>query len=159
LVFCFAVRLLYSFQEIVVDIISLKRIVQLRENQFLFDTLTVWRIRQMAKQQARFWIFTVSPVRIKINKGQTLSHYRGWRHEEGWSSESHTFSFDGEVVTSEYGTDGRDCDGRLSTSGESHCAVADLQSGYFDESEGIHYPDWQRGKQSQRDEYAEAAGY
>jgi len=111
------------------------------------------------QKQARFWIYTVAPVRIKINAGQTLNYSRFSRHEEGWSSESGTFSFDGEVVTSEYGTDGRDCDGRMSTFGAARCAVSDLEAGYFDESEDIRYPEWTRGESGQRDYTAESMGY
>lgn len=64
-------------------------------------------------RQARFWVYLNSPTRIKINAGQRLNWHKWEKTDEGFSSEAHTWEFDGEVVTEEATFDGRDCDGRL----------------------------------------------
>ena len=56
-----------------------------------------------------------SPRQKTLKPGQRLSWHIAWRHEEGWSYEGWIWEWDGEVLTEEYGTDGTDCDGRLST--------------------------------------------
>lgn len=47
-------------------------------------------------------------------KGQELRHSVGGQTDEGWSIESSMWSLEDGVVTSEYFTDGCDCDGRSS---------------------------------------------
>lgn len=111
-------------------------------------------------KRVRFWVYTTSPVRITLDAGQTLHHSSGGRTDEGWHRESNIWSFDGKVVTSEWCTDGRDCDGRLTRSGEAWFAADKAQAGYVEEGDSsIRYPSWEHGNTRQRDEYAEMAGY
>jgi hypothetical protein len=111
---------------------------------------------------ARFWYFlNGSPVKITLHPGQSLEHYHGAPCDEGWSSEYHKFTHEGDGVTCEWQEDGRDCDGRLTTDGESFAPLSALRDGYVeDNGSGVVYADWQRSRPSSvRDEYAEAAGY
>lgn len=106
----------------------------------------------------RFWHYGIEPVLIRIKAGQTLHHYTAHATDEGWTSEANEWEFDGTTLTCRWYTDGVDCDGRLSRSGESSCRVEDVMSGHTDE-DGRTFPAWDRGESSQRDFSAEAAGY
>jgi hypothetical protein len=113
-----------------------------------------------ARNTARFWIDRNGGiVRLKLRKGQTVSHSFGGPTEEGYSWTAETYSFDGQTVTCEYGTDARDCDGRVTHSGECSCDVLALRAGYNDLECGVTFPAWQQGQSAQRDYSAEAAGY
>lgn len=115
---------------------------------------------------ARFWaLVNGSPVKLTVREGEELHWGRGWRHEEGWSSESAIYRIERDCregrlpyVVCEWGTDGTDCDGRLSAGGTSVANVMDLKSGYI-ESEEVRYPKWESEEGWQRDYQAEAAGY
>jgi len=107
---------------------------------------------------AKFWIdHNGGTVRLKIRSGQTVSHSYGGRTDEGYSYTGESYSFDGQTVTCEWGTDASDCDGRIQHGGEAYCDVAELAAGYAED--GIAFPAWQHGEYSQRDHSAEAAGY
>jgi hypothetical protein len=107
---------------------------------------------------ARFWTFVnAGPVKLVLAPGQTLRHYKWWRHEEGWSSESTEWSHRQDCVEKVSATDGTDCDGRLSTYNALECRIENLHMGA--NHEGIGYPEWERMESSQRDYSAEAMGY
>ena len=109
------------------------------------------------KKQARFWTYHNGAVRIKLNAGQTVHHSHGGKTEEGYSWEANRYSFDGIMVTSEWHSDSRDCDGRMTRGGEAVCHLRNLSAGYAED--GIRFPDWQQIDECQRDYSAEAAGY
>lgn len=112
----------------------------------------------MANQQARFWVYeNDAPVLIKIGAGQSLAWRECHATDEGFSSQSVTWNFDGDGIFREWQTDGRDCDGRLTRFGTDYCPVTALRSG--PEMDGVVYPAWQDSVTEQRDEYAEMAGY
>jgi hypothetical protein len=107
----------------------------------------------------KFWTRSNgSAVRLTLRDGQFLSHENGGPTDEGYESHYETWSLDGDVVTLDYGADGRDCDGRISTHGTAHCPVDRLASGAIND-QGIRFPAWIFGESSQRDYSAEAAGY
>ncbi len=110
---------------------------------------------------ARFWHWhNSSPVLIKIEAGQTLHHCMGGPTDEGYRSEANVWSFDGDVLVCEWGSDESDCDGRLVHDGEVWCDVSTIRSGYVDgDHAGVVYPKWEQGRRTQRDYTAEAAGY
>ena len=111
----------------------------------------------MTKLQARFWVdHKGSPVRIKLNKGQSLGHSYGGATDEGYSRTSEEYSFDGRTVVCQWHTDGRDCDGRMIRSGEMLCHVDQLRENLFD---GYRYPRWYHREARQRDFSAEAMNY
>ena len=118
---------------------------------------------------ARFWAYiNGGPVKITLRPGQTLSHYQAWATDEGWASEGDTWEHTGDGVEHEYASDGADCDGRLSSGGDSYCALCDLRAGnypYITEGddlemwEDVRYPAWQDAGGYRRDYQAELAGY
>lgn len=94
---------------------------------------------------------------IKIRSGQTLHYSSGGATDEGYWWVGHEWEFDGETLWTRWSTEGRDCDGRITRSGESWCRAHEAQAGYhFDE---VRYPLWHEGEVAQRDYAAEAAGY
>jgi hypothetical protein len=112
--------------------------------------------------QARFWTYiNGSPVRIKLNTGDALSHSACWNTDEGWSAEANTWSFDGDTVTLIWTTDGVDCDGRLRRFGKVVCHRRQLSAGYISEElpAGQAFPEWQSIEERQRDYSAEAMNY
>ena len=115
----------------------------------------------MAKRMtARLWTFAHgSPVRLTIRAGSVVEWGESHATEEGYASESERFEFDGSTVTRESSTDGRDCDGRLSTHAVSECPVHLLRSHRFDGDAGEGWPDWRNVRRGQRDFSAEAMGY
>ena len=120
-------------------------------------------IRQMPAltPNARFWAWVGSGlVKITLRDGQTLR----WRHseptEEGWSSEFEEWEYEHGVVTRRGGTDGHDCDGRLSSWYELECSVSNLSIGQPAYREpDINMPVWRERGRGQRDYAAEAMGY
>jgi len=83
-------------------------------------------------------------VSITLAPGQTLNHYQAEPTDEGYSYRAQTFThhLDG-TVTCSTASGGRDCDGRLD---------------YYSDLVWDHGR-WELESRSQRDEYAEAAGY
>lgn len=125
----------------------------------------------MTKRNARFWVYSGGPVKITLRPGQRLSHYRGGPADEGWFSESNSWHYpdDEDAVYREWCFDGRDCDGRHSTSGEDRCELSALHAGaeidgqFYDHPEhwiGLNWPAWDEHKPGLvYDEFAQAAGY
>jgi len=98
-------------------------------------------------------------VKLTLKPGQELHHTCGGPTDEGWHREWNKWSFDGRYVTSEWLSDGVDCDGRLEQFGTSICALAELHAGYVDEALCVTYPAWRDTEAGQRDHAAEAMGY
>lgn len=111
---------------------------------------------------ARFWVWVHGPAKITLRPGQRLQHYWSTRTEEGWSGEGSSWEHDADRggILRESITEGRDCDGMLTQTGEDFAPYANLRAGYQDEIDPeIVYPVWDEIDSAQRDEYAEAAGY
>ena len=125
---------------------------------------------------ARFWNYWNGTfVKLTVRPGVPLTLHRHSQDEEGWSSEAETFRHEGDRVLCLWGTDGRDCDGRLQRSGSSACSLDQLrshpitESWHLDELRPWHTdergrwilrPLWcPNSSPCQRDQYAEAAGY
>jgi hypothetical protein len=109
------------------------------------------------KKQARFWTYHNGNVRIKLDAGQTVHHSHGGPTDEGYHWEASRYSFDGVMVTCEWQSESRDCDGRMTRGGETCCHVRNLDKGY--QEDGLRFPDWQQVDEHQRDHSAEAMGY
>lgn len=92
-----------------------------------------------------------APCILTLQPGQTLSHDEGGPTEEGWSHSWQRWSYDGQQVTREYGTDGTDCDGRLTTHGLDVWDLFTLNEWGF--------PEWERVESRRRDFRAEEMGY
>ena len=109
---------------------------------------------------ARFWHWhRDSLVKLTLKPGQTLHHHYGSDDQEGWSWYGSTWTHDGDTLTWAWCDDGADCDGRLTQSGETACALTALYAGSRDESGLVVYPAWSDAKRWQRDYAAEALGY
>lgn len=110
-------------------------------------------------RNARFWEWVNDGrVRITLKPGQRLEWYTRSRHDEGWSSEYMAWKWDGNMLTRESETDGRDCDGRFSTQ---QTVISRDLNGRTVEIDGDTWtaPEWERVDASQRDYSAEAANY
>ena len=135
-----------------------RRIFQLRT---MFEWSPLYRQGQTPRT-ARFWICgpAAEPVRITLRPGESVAWGWGSTAWDGWSQAWERYTHDAETgrIESEWVTDGRDCDGRLTQAGSSFVGYDGLSSGYR-ESADVVYPEWEAGESSQRDEYAEASGY
>lgn len=110
--------------------------------------------------KARFWIFeNGGDVRLSLKDGQTVSHVTARSTEEGWQWSAVRYTRRGDWVICEAESAERDCDGRLDRSSVTRCHVRELERGYHNEIDDIHYPRWRRVSAGQRDYAAEAAGY
>ncbi len=108
----------------------------------------------------RFWTWWQGAyARVTVIEGVPVRLYHWHAHDEGWSSFGQTFWLEGGQVTCRSESDGRDCDGRLSSGSDTECPVHRLQDEAREGTDGV--PDWRPIDRSswQRDEYAEAAGY
>ena len=128
-------------------------------------------------RNARFWAYVNGgPVKITLRPGQSLEHCEGGATDEGFHVEHVKWEYpdDEPIVYRIWCSDGRDCDGRLTHSGEDVCPVERLMKGnypYVTDGElgdpmirntydGVRWPDWQEHKdRGVYDEYAVAAGY
>lgn len=140
------------------------------------------------RDTVRFWFHWNGWTKLTL-VGRDVPHtlYKSSPTDEGWSSQEETFTLTtddegNDVVQRETIHDGRDCDGRLTTSDVCICPVENLAAhevdtlhywqGSVDEptdrlamakrlgdGETYHAPAWQALRSRQRDEYAEAMGY
>jgi len=114
-------------------------------------------------KNARFWEWlNGNPVKITLKPGQSLRWGQWRRTEEGYHQESLRWFYPDWLPTPciglEMATDGRDCDGRLSTYTELTCDLEELMANHNRHS-GLDMPNWHRVSARQRDYQAEAAGY
>jgi hypothetical protein len=111
-------------------------------------------------KSARFWTYHGEGlVKLTLHDGEALCNRRGSPTDEGWWSEAVIWRLENGIVERETIQDGRDCDGRLTRHYVDSCPIANLASepAYYDP--GYMVPTWQDCGSSQRDEYAEIAGY
>ena len=97
---------------------------------------------------------------IRLADGETVTLDHVEDTDEGWSSVAEQYTYDrstGVVDCSAY-TDGRDCDGRMSTEWHGYALVDELDRMPADEY-GPARPKWNQLRRGQRDYSAEAAGY
>ena len=144
---------------------------------------------KMTEPNVRFWVYANDgPVKLTLKPGQRLEHFTNESTDEGWHSESTTWHYpdDEAAVYREWCSDGRDCDGRLTTGGEVRCHLAQRLSSYptkgglvfqlrrqlasgnnpYTEGDnpetwrGVIWPAWQESRNDGvYDEFAQAAGY
>lgn len=114
-------------------------------------------------RNARFWVWECGGwVKLTLRPGQSLSYAWFRTADEGWDSERVTWSHTGNAVECESDSSGADCDGRLDRSSLVSCPLAELQSDPVEadnSGRSIFRPNWERVSASQRDHFAEAAGY
>lgn len=119
---------------------------------------------------ARFWAWERDGwVKITLKPGQTLSYGGGGLTDEGhsWFHQEYEYDESWPCVFSRHSNGGSDCDGPYEHHSEAACLLANLSAvppriadpEYQLEEIPFARPDWQQGLRSQRDHYAEAAGY
>lgn len=116
----------------------------------------------MRVTNARFWVYWNGGwVKLTLRPRQTLRAFEFHHTDEGWSSESEEWFFDGSTVWREWSSCGCDCDGRLDRYGEDQCPLHLLHDCESVDSfeNGIKYPSWERVTAGQYDQNAELAGY
>jgi hypothetical protein len=113
----------------------------------------------MSYKRSRFWVrINDGYVRLTLRPGQQLHHYAGGRDEEGWSSEAHIWSHEGDHIRLEWMSDGVDCDGRLSDNTVCVCDLDKLTSRHVLDDAPL-VPAWEHIEHEHRDYEAEKAGY
>ena len=99
-------------------------------------------------------------VRLQLADGQVLSWGRSFPTEEGWHSEWTRLRREHDQLKCEYRSDGRDCDGRLSTH---QTLIADIRTDLAIDQDvygnTVRRVRWHEAEASQRDFSAEAMGY
>lgn len=117
-------------------------------------------------KKVRFWEWVNgSPVKITLYLHKPLDWGQAWGHEEGWSSKSCRWELTTDSIVRTSGTDGRDCDGRLSTTTVCTAKTTELAvvlPHYAPDRElhpGMMFPDWDKIDSRQYDEYAEMMNY
>jgi hypothetical protein len=138
------------------------------------------RLNPWNPPNARFWVFwNYGPVKLTLEPGQSLTAHRWERTDEGWSSETEIYRHEGDRVRCKAKNDGRDCDGRLTSLWEGEAMLDGNRPplchfNSFQDEKGRYFEEWtayrhnggecrrmefKTVEESQRDEYAEAAGY
>ena len=111
-------------------------------------------------RNVRFWEFiNCGWVRITLRPGQKLAWHRSSNDDEGYSHCSESWEHEGTRVIHQWGEDCSDCDGRMTTGGESTCSMDRLATVPGYNAPEILRPDWKKVSSDQRDYAAEAAGY
>jgi hypothetical protein len=108
-----------------------------------------------------FWVyFDEQWTGVRLAPGESRDFVSGGKTDEGWSSEAEVYTYDAEngMITLDAYSDGRDCDGRLSTEWHGYCLITGLDARPADEY-GPARPVWQELRKGQRDYAAEAMGY
>jgi hypothetical protein len=127
----------------------------------------------MNTPNARFWAYINNgPVKLTLRQGQRFEHREGGATDEGFDVTYTAWEYPADelAVYREWARDARDCDGRMTHSGEDRCELADLQSGdlpYIPDGDpdaeawaGVRWPAWERHRDhGYYDEFAQAAGY
>lgn len=110
-------------------------------------------------KNARFWIWWHgSWTKLTLRPGQSLTMSHGGPTDEGFYARSEGYMHDGDRVSAWIREDSRDCDGPLSRDWDGHCMIDQLKANEADEY-GPARPAWVKDSASQRDLYAEMAGY
>lgn len=107
-----------------------------------------------------YWRGKMIPIMVYVGDKVLLDTERQ-RTDEGWSRDAAQFEFDGDTVTVECFSEGRDCDGYMSTLDRLACAFGDLAAHRYIDEHGVemHAPLWKRMESAVCDEAAERAGY
>ena len=119
----------------------------------------------------RFWTYHHgSLVKISLRDGQRATLIEGGPTDEGWSSRSNSYQRSGFTVTLTWGSDGADCDGRLTTGGITVANIFALHRQYVEdellagtilaEHYGPRTMPWRQVEDYPvYDQYAQAMGY
>jgi len=112
--------------------------------------------------KAQFWHWWQDEPRlVRLDEDNPIHHFhRSEENEEGYEYEGVTFELINGIVEAQFASGGSGCDGPIHFYSELECPLLELNTGpccmYVD---GIRYPNWKEVSRSQRDLFAEAAGY
>ena len=115
-------------------------------------------LQMLGKKQAKPALPTMTPIRISdkeyiaLEDGESYERQYGGEHEEGYSYTGCRYERIGDIIKLEVTTRARDCDGPLDT-------YADMQWTIGGKVTENGYPHWETIERSQRDHFAEMAGY
>lgn len=122
-----------------------------------------WHFQPDKPPNARFWTYERGGwVKLTLRPGQSLQLYTGGPCDEGCHFESVKWTHEGDRVTCEYHTWGKDCDGRHEYHSLRACKIGELKGmDHTDPESGqrLALPMWERADESQRDCSAKAMGY
>lgn len=109
----------------------------------------------------KFWdVVNGSPVKLKMEKGQSLKHRKFERTFEGYNYTSEVWTLEDNELVYTILSKGRDCDGELSTLDSFICKLDEITNGNIDKCDNtVTYPKWEKVHSSQRDQYAKIMGY
>ena len=112
-------------------------------------------------QNARFWVLGPGAgwVKLTIRPGDALTWSAGERTDEGYSATEERWAHLGGNVLNECHNRWSDCDGPGSSSHVSSCELGQLRARNTDRTPPGGAPRWEHLSSSQRDYFAEAAGY
>lgn len=117
----------------------------------------------MKKRNARFWTWENNGwVKLTLKPGESLTHATCGPTDEGYFRESSTWSYEDDIITCDYHSFERDCDGPMERNVMLECNVANLASiPECNDEYGYNppRPDWEKVNSRQRDYYAESMGY
>lgn len=114
------------------------------------------------RHNVRFWKWVHNGwVKITLRPDQELHWEIGWRTDEGWHWEGHTWTYDASrgVVCASMATEACDCDGRLDHYWDGESVEYDDE--FVDQEDGQPYRRlrYRTSQRSQHDYAAAAAGY
>ena len=115
-------------------------------------------------KNARFWHWSTGHsdgwVKLTLPPGQTLRWSEFHRTDEGHSFQTCTWTHNGPEVTRSWSHGGRDCDGRIETTGTDSCPLDKLHDCQPVTGDDPNHPDWQEAEQTTvNDESARLANY
>lgn len=117
------------------------------------------------RDNARFWEYVNDGwVKITLKPGQSLTHVRAGRHDEGWYRDELSFEHNDIGVVSVYVSDGTDCDGRITHATKTFCLLSKLKAKPAEPDKKdfpipVPRPQWEQLSSRQRDYSAEAMNY
>jgi len=98
----------------------------------------------------RFWTYGGKGlVRLRMEDGDTLRWRQGWPTDEGWSAKEVTWIYKDGIIERYWLSEGRDCDGYLSHTGEDWSERLNAEG----------FPVWEPGSVQVYDQNAVRAGY
>jgi hypothetical protein len=107
---------------------------------------------------ARFWIWHNDGwVKLTLRPGQVFTVVDGGPTDEGYSYTAQVYTHEGDHILRETSTRAADCDGPHEYYADCTAALDALQEYLCDD--GTRVPSWERVRASQRDRFAEDAGY
>lgn len=119
-------------------------------------------------KNARFWHWSTGHsdgwVKLTLKPGQTLSWHKYSTDEEGYSFQTYTWHHyagsDGQQIIREWSNGGRDCDGRIETTGSDACPLSKLTECQPVVGDDQPQPDWQESQPTEvNDQFARLSNY